>query len=181
MLKGAQRFARHMVVENGAQLQGAPRVLKGVPLSARDMAEGKGVHSKVVGFAPRVSMEGPISVWHMVVVRDVQCLIAQRVPGDGLIFVSDMVEARDANMKDVVRVLKGAQTSARHMGEERGALGVIPGQSMAINLLVLVTLLPGARRVSVHSTVVWYRTREFMVVSTWDLLCRTQSSANLRS
>lgn len=50
------------MVENGALLQGAPRVLKEALLSARAMEVGKGVHSKAVGFVLRVCMEEPISV-----------------------------------------------------------------------------------------------------------------------
>ena len=45
------------MVENDAQLLGAPRVLKAAPLSVRAMEVGKGVLFKVVGFVQRVCME----------------------------------------------------------------------------------------------------------------------------
>lgn len=158
-----------MVEGNDALLQVAPRELKGARPIARAMGEGRGVHSKVVGIVQRVCMEVPISVWHMGVASDVPCLSVQRVQGDGLTTVSDMVEAKDASLKGVARVHKAVLTSARHMVEERDALGAILGLFMGAKLWVLATHLQGGRQVFVHSIVVWFRIRGSMEVLPWGL------------
>lgn len=108
------------------------------------------------------------------------CLNAQRVLGDVLIIVFVMVEARDASLKGVAKVHKVARISARHMVEGRDAPGVILDQNMAINFLVLVTPLQGARQDSVHSTVAWFRIRGFMGVQHLGLLSKTPKLASPR-
>lgn len=178
--KGALCSARLMVGESGALLQVAPRELKVARPIAKATVEGKGVHSKVAGIAQRVCMVAPTSVWRMGVVSAVPCLSAQRVRGDGLTTVSDMAGERGASLKDVVRVHKGALTSVRHMGEEKDALGVIPDQFMATKLLVLATHLLGGKQASVHSIVVWFRIRGFMVVLLWDRWFKTLNLGSQR-
>lgn len=160
--KEARCSARHMVVENGVHTQVAPRVQKGAHHSAKDTEEEKDVLSKEVVCALRVFMEGPISVWHMAVVRDALCLDAQRVLGEGLSSVSDMVEARGASLKDVTKVLKGVQTFARHMEEAKGVHGGILEPNMPTSPLVLVALLLEVRLVFVHSIAVWCMIRGSM-------------------
>lgn len=154
-----------MVAEKGALLQDAQRELKGALHFARAMVGVKGVLSKVAEFVQRVCMEVPTSVWHTGEVRGVPCLSAQKVLGDGLTTVFAMVGASGASLKGVARVPREALISARHMVEESDALGAIPDQNMAANLLVLVTRLPGEKQDSVLSTVAWCRTGEFMEVS----------------
>jgi hypothetical protein len=178
--KGAPCYVRHMVGGNAALLQDAPRVLKGALLFVKATEEEKGVPSNVVGFVVRVYMEGPTSASHMGVERGVLYLSAQRVQEDVQIFVSVMAVEKGARLKDVVKVLKAAPISARHMVEGRDALGVILGQNMVTYLLVLVPHLQGVRQVSVHFTAVWCRTRGFMVVSPWDLWSRTLKLVSLR-
>lgn len=158
-----------MVEENDALLQVAPRELKGARPIARAMVEGKGVHSKVVGIVQRVCMEVPISVWRMGVASDVPCPTVQRVQGDELTTVSDMVEAKDASLMGVARVHKAAPTSVRHMVVERDALGAILDLLTVAKLLVHATHLQGGRQVCVHSIVVWFRIRGFMEVLPWGL------------
>ena len=170
--RGAQCFAKRMVGESGVRHQGAPRVLRAAPPSARAMVEENAVHSRVVEFALKVCMEVPTSVWHMGVERGVLYLAAQRVLEEGLIIVSAMVEARDASLKGVERVHKAALIFARPMGEARGALGAIPGQNMASIQTVLVIHLQGEKQVCVHFIVDKCMIRGFMEVSPWDLLFR---------
>lgn len=177
--KEAQCIARPMVGENGAQFQGAPRAQKGAPPSARGMVEGKGVHSKVVGFAQRVFMEGPTSAWHMGAARGVQCQNAQRAQGDELTIASAMEGARDANLKAVARVHKAARTSARHMVEGKDALGVRLGHNLAAKM-DLVVHLPGGRLGSVHHTMPWCKTSESTGVPLWHILSRSPHPASLR-
>lgn len=99
----------------------------------------------------------------MAVVRDVRFPNAQRVLEEGLISVSDMVEERDASLKDVAKVLKVVLTFAKHMEEGNGVRGVSPRLSMRDSrLLVLVPRLLEVRLVFVHSITVWSRITGFM-------------------
>lgn len=162
-LKEAQCFARHMGVVNDVLLKDVTKVLKGARLSARVMVEGKGVHSKEVGFVQKVCMEAPFSVWHMVVVRGVLFQNALRVRGGGLIFVYVMEGARDANLKGVEKVLREALISARPTVVGRGA----HGGSLLLNLemvKVLATRLCVGRLGCVLLMVLWFRINGFMVL-----------------
>lgn len=160
--KGALCSAKHMEVVNGVHTRVAPKAQKEARRSVKDMEEEKGVPFKEVILAPRVFMEVPISVWHMVEVRDVRFPSAQRVLEEGLISVSDMVEERDASQKDVGKALKVVLTFARRMEEGNGVLGVIQRLSMLDNpLLVLVPRLLEVRLVFVHSITVWFRITGF--------------------
>lgn len=165
---------------SGALLLVAPRELKGAHPIAKAMVEGKGVHSKVVGIVQRVCMVVPTSVWHMGVASDVPCLSAQRVRGDELTTVSDMVGERGASLKGVVRVRKAALTSARLMVEGRDAHGAIRGQFMVAKLAPLVTHLQGGRQASVPSIVVWFKITGFMEVLLWDLWFKTLNLGSRR-
>lgn len=166
VLKVARCFARHMEVAKGARLKGAPRVQKGAHLFARATVEGKGVHSRVVGFARRACMGGHYSVWHTGVERGVPCQSAQRVHGVGLIFVSVMVGARDANLKGVGRVHRAALIFARHMEEVRDVSGDSPGQSSGL-VMDHVTHFLGGRLGYVRHMALWFRTNGYMGVPPW--------------
>lgn len=179
-LREAQCFVKPMVVENAVLLLVVPRVLKEAHLFVRAMEEGRGVRSRVVVSVQRVFMEGPTSVLHTGVARDVLYLSAQRVQEDGQIFVCVMVVARGASLQVVVKVHKAALISARHMVEGRDALGVILDLNVVLTLLGLVTHLQGVRQVYVHSTVALCRIRGFMVVPLWDLWSKVQIIVSLR-
>lgn len=104
-----------------------------------------------------------ISVWHTEEVRGVPCLSAPKVLGDGLTTVFAMAGASDASLMGVARVHKAALIFARRMVEGSDALGAIQDQNSAA-ARILVTHLQGEKQASVHSTVAWCRTREFMEV-----------------
>lgn len=150
---------------NDAPLQGAPRELKGAHLIAKVMVEGRG------GGHCTKSVHGGTNfcVAHGGGKRCAMPESVQRVQGDGLTTVFDMVEVKDASILGVARVHKAAPTSARPMVEERDALGAILGLFMVAKLLVLVTHLQGGRQVFVHSIVVWFRIRGSMEVLPWVL------------
>lgn len=121
--KGALCFARHMVVGSDAHLQGVPKELKEAPHCARHMVGGSAAFSMEVAFAQRVCMEAQTSVLLMVVERDVLLQVAPRVHVAVLTVVLGMVGVSGASLKDVGRVLKEAQISARPMVEESDAVG----------------------------------------------------------
>ncbi|KAI8569693.1 hypothetical protein RHMOL_Rhmol02G0297300 [Rhododendron molle] len=147
-LRGEQLTARPTVVVNDAKdwgvikvpkdarisvlptVAGSGAVKKGAHLSARGMVEGKGVHSKVVGFVRRVCMVGLNSVLHMGVVRGVLFRSAQRAHVGVPTFVSVTVGERGANPKDVERVHREPLILARNMVEARDAPGANLSQSL---------------------------------------------------
>lgn len=122
-LKEALCSARLMVEESVAYLQGVLRVLKGALHCAKDTEGESAACLMVVAFAQKVYMEEQAFVWPMVVERDVQCQDARKVHVAVLIVVLGMGEGSGVNLKAVVRVLKGAQTSARPMVEVSDAAG----------------------------------------------------------
>lgn len=146
-LREVQCFARHMVVENAAYLQGVRKVLKEAHHCAKAMVGENVASSMVVGFVPRVYMEAPIFVLPMVVERGVWCQGAQRVHAVVLIVVLGMVVGSGASLKIVGKVPKEAQTSAKLMVEESDVLGQEEN----------VKNLQGARVVFVQHIVAWFR------------------------
>lgn len=179
-LKVAQCSVRRTVVAKGASFkEGAPRVQKGAHLSARGMVEGKGVHSKVVGFVRRVCMVGLNSVLHMGVVRGVLFQSAQRAHVGVPTFVSVTVGERGANPKDVERVHREPLIFARHMVEVRDAHGANVSQSLVkVNHHVIYLL--GERLGFVHHMALWFKTNGFMGVPHLDPWSRILNLANLR-
>lgn len=175
--KEAQCFARLMAGAKGAQFWGAQRVQRAAHPSVRVMVVGSDAHSKEEVCAQRVCMVVPSFVLLMVVERDVLFPIAQRVQGEGPIFVFVMVGVSGANMRGVERVPRAAPTSARHMVEASGVLGGTQGQSFVVK--PRVTGLLGVRPASVLRTVPWYKTIVCMVVA--HLVSpRIHKPANLR-
>ncbi|KAE8716795.1 hypothetical protein F3Y22_tig00110109pilonHSYRG00192 [Hibiscus syriacus] len=84
-------IARPMVVGNAVYSQGVPKVLKEPRCGAKDMVRENVASTTVVAFVPRVCLEAPNSVLHMVVGSGVLCQAVQRVHTVELIVVSGMV------------------------------------------------------------------------------------------
>lgn len=167
-LKEAPCSAKHMVVAKGAHSKAVPRVQKEVPLFARVMVVGNDVLLKVVEFVQRVSMVEPFSAWHMVVARDVRCLVAQEVLEGVPTVVFVMVVVRDANSKGVGKALRAAQTSVRPMVVGRDAHGDNLVQNLEM-MVIFVIHSPGARLDYVLLMVLWFRINGFTVVPLWEL------------
>lgn len=140
---------------------GAPRVLKEARLFVKGMVVGRGVRFKVVGFALRASMVGPVFVLLMVGVRGVRFQSVLRVHEGGPTIVFVMGEGRGANMKGVGRAHKVVQIFARLMAEERDALGGSPGRVWA-RVRGRAISSPEVRRASAHLIVPRFRTSGFM-------------------
>lgn len=142
--KGALCSARRMVVESAAYFKAAQRVLKVALPFARDMVGESVAFLMAEAFARKVFMEVQISVLLMVVGRDVLCQAARKVRGDALIVVLSMVEVSVVSLRIVGRVPKAAQTSARLMVGERGAVGERANAKSLLEARVAYVLLTAA-------------------------------------
>lgn len=128
---------------------------------------GSDVLSREVVSAPRVSMEVPCIVFHMVVARDVLSLDALRVQGDEQISVFVMVEERGVNTKDVKRAHREALISAKHMEEESAACGACKVQDTVKMAIILVISLLEVKLVFALLTVHRFKTSESMAMVLW--------------
>ncbi|KAL0393626.1 UNVERIFIED_CONTAM: hypothetical protein Slati_4328800 [Sesamum latifolium] len=134
--KEAQCFARLTEVANVAHIQGAIKVQKEAPLSAKGMVEENDAHSKEVGFVQRVSMEGPFfCVTHGGGKRCAvpKCTKSARGRTD---FCVRHGGGKRCKFEGCGKVLKEAQISARLMVEGRDACGV----TLVLNLAKVMYL-----------------------------------------
>lgn len=148
MLRASQGYASPMVEGVDVNILIVGKVHRGVPITAKLMAEEgdaffrvalrepreahpcargmvvvNGVFLRVVGYARRASTVGHSSVWHMEGVRGVLLRSAQRVPVAALIAVCAMVGGSDATLRGAIRAHRGRQISAKPMVGVNGAHG----------------------------------------------------------
>lgn len=180
VLKEAPCSVRHMVAAIGARLKVAPRVQKVVRPSAKVTVVVNDAHMKVVVFVQRASMVEPYSVWHMVVVKDVQSPVVHEVQGDAPTVVFVMVVVRDANLKNAGKALKVVLTSARPMVVERDARGASPVQS-SVSMIIFVMHSQGASPGYVRLMVLLFRIKGSMVVPLWELWFMKHHQPNLKN
>lgn len=117
--KAGQHSARPMVVVEGVNTWDAPKVLKGVLISALPME----VESDVVLMEVAIALRGGSLAFAfvMVVERGARSKIAPRAQR-GLLVSALLMEVVDVAMfLNVLKVLRGAQNSARLMVEGKGA------------------------------------------------------------
>lgn len=145
-LREAPCTAKHMVGGNDAYFPDATKVRKGALPSAKGMVGGSVAYLMVEGYARKVFMVALISVLLMAGERGVQSQDVLKALEGKQIVVSNTEVGSDANLRTAIRVLKEAQTFARHMAAERGATGA---RESARSLL-------GGRVGYVQHIVVWF-------------------------
>jgi hypothetical protein len=122
-LKGAPCFAKLMEEASAASSRTVTRVLRAALRSVRAMEVGNGARLTVVGFAPKVYMEAPFSVWLTGVGNAVLWRAVEKVQEAGLISVSGMEVGNGVRSMDAARAHRAAQIFVRLMEVGSAASG----------------------------------------------------------
>lgn len=122
-LKGAPCFAKLMEEASAASSRTVTRVLRAALRSVRAMEVGNGARLTVVGFAPKVCMEAPFSVWLTGVGNAVLWRAVEKVQEAGLISVSGMEVENGVRSMDAARAHRAAQIFVRLMEVGSAASG----------------------------------------------------------